>query len=77
MTFYWVNRVLDRSIGLAVWLLAKGLGDWVSILVRVILKIKKIVLEAFLLNTLHYKVWIKRKVEQSRDRSSALLYTSV
>ena len=30
-----------------------------------------------LLNTLQYKVRIKSKVEQSRKRSSALLYTSV
>ena len=28
------------------------------------------VLDAALLNTQHYKVWIKGKVEQSRERSS-------
>ena len=37
----------------------------------------KMVLDASLLNTQHYKVWIKGKVEQSRERSSALRYTSV
>ena len=37
----------------------------------------KMVLDAALLNTQHYKVRIKGKVEQSRERSSALLYTSV
>ena len=35
------------------------------------------VLNAILLNTKHYKVRIKGKVEQSRERSSALPYTSV
>ena len=30
------------------------------------------VLDASLLNTQHYKVWIKGKVEQSRNSSSAL-----
>ena len=30
------------------------------------------VLDASLLNTQHYKVWIKGKVEQSRERISAL-----
>ena len=30
------------------------------------------VLEASLLNTQHYKVWIKGKIEQSRERSSDL-----
>ena len=32
-------------------------------------------LDASLLNTQHYKVRIKGKVEQSRERSSALPYT--
>ena len=33
-----------------------GLGDWGSILGRVMPKIKKMVLDAALLNTQHYKV---------------------
>ena len=33
------------------------------------------VLNATLLNTQHYKVGIKSKVEQSRERSNALPYT--
>ena len=33
--------------------------------------------DASLLNTQHYKVRIKGKVEQSRESSSALPYTSV
>ena len=39
-------------------------------------RLKKMVLDATLLNTQHYKVRIKGKVEQSRKRSSALPYTS-
>ena len=35
------------------------------------------VLDLSLLNTQHYKVWIKGKVEQSRERGSALPNTSI
>ena len=56
---------------------ANGLGDWGSIPGRVIPKTQKMVLDASLLNTQQYKVGIKGKVEQSRERSSALPYTSV
>ena len=56
---------------------ANGRGDRGSIPDRVPPKTKKMVLDATLLSTQHYKVWIKRKVEQSRDWSSAFLYTSV
>ena len=40
-------------------------------------RLKKMVLDTSLLNTQHYKVRIKGKVEQLRERSSALPYTSV
>ena len=56
---------------------AKGLEDLGSIPVCVIPKTLKIVLDTSLLNTQQYKVRIKGKVEQSRERSSALPYTSV
>ena len=52
-----------------------GPGDEGVIPGRVIPKTQKIVLDAALLNSLHYKVRIKGKVEQSREWSSALLYT--
>ena len=52
-------------------------GDLGSIPVRVIPKTFKMVLDTFLLNTQHYKIRINGKVEQSRERSSALPYTSV
>ena len=56
---------------------ANSPGDQGSIPGRVILKSQKMVLDAALLNTQHYKVRIMGKVEQSRERSSALPYTSV
>ena len=56
---------------------ANGLGDLGSIHGRVIPKTQKMVLDATLLSTQHYKLRIKSKVEQSRERSSALLYTLV
>ena len=40
-------------------------------------RLKKMVLDTSLLNTQHYKVRIKGKVEQSRERSGALPYISV
>ena len=43
----------------------------------VVPKTHKIVLGSAMLNTQHYKVWIKGKVEQSRERSSMLPYTLV
>ena len=43
----------------------------------IIPKTQKMVLDDALLNTQHYKVQIKGKVEQSREKSSALPYTSV
>ena len=43
----------------------------------VLIKIKKMVLDTSLLNTQHYKVHIKVKVEQSRERSKAFPYMLV
>ena len=52
-------------------------GDLGLIPGRVIPKTLKMVQDTFLLNTQQYKVCIKGKVEQSRERSSTLPYTSV
>ena len=52
-------------------------SDTVEILGRVIPKTFKMVLDAALLNIQLCKVWIKGKVEESRERSSALSFTSV
>ena len=56
---------------------ANGLVDLGSIPCGVIPKTLKMVLDAALLNTQQYMVRIKGKVEQSKERSSALPYTSV
>ena len=57
--------------------IANGPGELGSIPGRVRLKTQKMVLDASLLNTQHYKVKTNSKVEQSRERSNALLYTLV
>ena len=62
----WCQCNID-SFGLAVRVFANGPGDLGSISGRVIPKTQKMVLDASLLNTQHYKVRIKGKVEQSRE----------
>ena len=64
-------------IGLVGRVFANGPRDLGSIPGRVIPKTLKMVLDTSLLNTHQYKVRIKGKVEQSRERSSALPCTSV
>ena len=66
-----------RDIGPAVRVFANGPGDLGSIPGRVIPKTLKMELDTNLLNTQHYKVRFKGKVEQSREWSSALPYTLV
>ena len=56
---------------------ANGQGDQCSIPGWVIPKIQEMVLGAALFNTQQYKVRIMGKVEQSREKSSTLPYTSV
>ena len=68
---------LDQLIGLVGRVFTNGPGDLCSIPGRVIPKTLKMVLDTSLLNTQQYKVCIKGKVEQSRERSSALPYPSV
>ena len=75
--FYVSNCILYykyQAIGLMSWVFAHGPG---SIPGWVIPKTQKMVLDAALVNTQHYKVWIKSKVKQSREWSSTLLYISV
>ena len=64
-------------IGLVGRVFANGPGDQGSIPGRVIPKTFKMVLDIFLLDTQQYKVRIKGKVAQSRERSSSLPYTLV
>ena len=56
---------------------AYGSGDQGSIPGRIIPKTLKMVLDTSLLNIQQYKVRIKGKVDQSRERNSALFYNSV
>ena len=59
------GKMEHRAIGLTSRMFVKSPGD------------SKMVLDAALLHAQHYKVWIEDKVEQSREWSSALPYTSV
>ena len=68
---------INRDIGPAVRVFANGPGDLGSIAGRVIPKTLKMELDTTLLNTQHYKVRFKGKVEQSWEWSSALPYTLV
>ena len=67
----------NRLFGLVGRVFASGPIDLGSTPGRVIPKTFKMVLDTSLLNTKRYKVRIKGQVEQSRERSSALPYTSV
>ena len=68
--FFFFCRLVGRPF-------RNGRGDLSSIPGRVIPKTLKMVLDTCLLNTQQYKVCIEGKVEQFRDRSSDLPYTSV
>ena len=65
------------AIGLMSRVFVKGPEDQGSIPRWIIPKTQKMVLDATLLNTQHYKVKIKGKVEQYRDWSRTLPCTSV
>ena len=65
------------DIGLGVRVFANGPGDLGSIPGRVIPKTQKMVLDASLLGTQHYKVRIKGKVEQSRKGVAPSLHIGV
>ena len=74
MVFYGTCYRLIDHVGRV---FANGLGDLGSIPGSVMPKTLKMVFDTTLLNTQQYKVCIKGKVEQSRERSSALPNTSV
>ncbi len=67
----------NRLIGLVGRVFANGPVDLGSSPGHVIPETLKMVLDTSLLKTQQYKVRIKGKVEQSRERSSAFPYTSV
>ena len=70
ISFNWPISLMSRVF-------TNGPGDWGSIPDQVIPKTQKIVLDATLLSTQHYKVITKGKVEQSGEWSSTLPYTLV
>ena len=72
-----LNNNNNNNIGLVGRVFANGPGDLGPIPGHVIPKFLKMVPDTSLLNTQQYKVRIKVKVEQSRERSSALPYTAV
>ena len=76
-SLYWVRMNVYQPIGLMSRVFANGPGDRDSIPGWVIPKTQKMVLDATLLNTQHYKVRIMVKVNQSWEQSSALPYTLV
>ena len=74
----WINNTtLNWLISLEGGVYANGPGDLGSIPGHIIPKTLKMVLDTSLLNTQQYEVYIKGKVEKSREWSSALLYNSV
>ena len=74
---YMFFMFLRLHIGLVGRVYSDGPGDLGSILSHVIAKTLKMVLDTFLLNTQQCKVYIKSKVEQSREKSTTLPNTSV
>ena len=76
-SFLYTVKWFQVFIGLVGRVFANGPGDLGSIPGRVIPKTLKMVLDTSLLNTQRYKICIKGNVDQFRERSSALLYTSV
>ena len=72
-----IKTILLKLINILIRVFANGPGDLGSIPGRVIPKTLKMKLDTTLLNTQHYKVRFKGKVEQSREWSSALPYTLV
>ena len=67
----------NQAIGLMSRVFTNGQGNLGSIPGQSIPKTEKMVLDATLINTQHYKVQIKGKVEQTRECSSTLPYSSV
>ena len=77
MENHWRESSEQKSSNVVDRVFANGPGDLGSIPGRVIPKTLKMALDTSMLNTQQYKVRIKDKVEQSRERSSTLRYTSV
>ena len=72
-----ILRPLDRAFSLMSRVFANGLEDQGSIPGQVIPKTQKMVLDATVLSTQHYKVRIKGKVGQFREWRCTILCNSV
>ena len=80
LLYFLISSRIEASILLSTAITMRsreGPGDLGSIPGRVIPKTKKMILDASLFNTQHYKVQLKGKVKQSRKRNSALPYILV
>ena len=75
--WWWWYIYVYRLIGLVGRVFANGPGDQGSIPGLVIPKTLNMILDTSLLNTQQYKIRIEGKVEESRERSSALPDISV
>ena len=73
----YLGLYIYRPIYTMVWVFTNSPGDRGSVPGRIMPKTEKMILDASLFNTKHYKVRIESKVGQYRERSSTLLYTSV
>ena len=73
----WKQWCIYRFIGLVVRVFDTGSVDRGSVPGWVITKTQEMLLDTALHNTQHYKVRIKGRMSQSRERSSALHYTTV
>ena len=73
----WQSYIYICTIGLLGRVFVNGPGERGSILDRVISRTLKMALDISKRNTQHYKVRIKSKVEQSKERNSTLPYSSV
>ena len=72
-----LDMAFNQLIGLVGRVFANDPRNLGSIPGRIIPMTQKILLDATLLNTLQYKVHIKGKLEQSREKGSTLPYTSM
>ena len=77
MKTVWTKKLNQLTRLLVGRVFANNPGDLGSIQGHVIPKTLKMVLDTSLLNTQQYKVRIKGRVEQSRERSNAHPYTWV
>ena len=66
-----------QAIGLMGRVFANGSGNASLVFSQVITKTQKMVLDSTLFNTRHYKLFIKGKIEQSKEWSNTLTYTLV